>query len=127
MNSGDRESRRSGDSLDGLTARVRRFAKERDWDRFHSPKNLAMALVGEAGELVERFQWLTEQESAALAPRELERVGQEIGDVLIYLVSLCDRLGIDPIVAAEQKLLINAEKYPVEMARGNARKYTDLK
>lgn len=126
MHSETREASPPGGSLDRLRAEVREFVKEREWDKYHSPKNLAIALIGEAGELVERFQWLSEEESSALSQRELDRVGEEVGDVLIYLVSLCDRLGIDPIVVAEKKLLVNAKKYPVEKARGNAKKYTDL-
>ena len=112
--------------LAALVQQVRRFAADREWDRFHSPKNLAMALIGEAGELVEQFQWLTEEQSADLSAEKLALVEQEIGDVFIYLLQLCNRLGLDPVTAAERKLLLNARKYPVEKARGNAKKYTDL-
>lgn len=113
------------DSLDDLTLQLRRFAAERDWDAFHSPKNLAMALTGEAGELAAEFQWLTEAESLALdAPRKA-RVQEEAADVLLYLVRLADRAGFDLLEAARDKIALNALKYPAERVRGSARKYTD--
>ncbi len=98
----------------------------RDWEQFHSPKNLSMALSVEAAELMEHFQWLTEAQSLALAPDALGRVKEEIADVLLYLVRLADRLGVDPLEAAREKLAANEAKYPVEKARGTARKYTEL-
>ncbi|MDD5329411.1 MAG: nucleotide pyrophosphohydrolase [Sulfuricella sp.] len=113
------------DSLAELTDKLRGFAEERDWEQFHSPKNLAMALIVEAAELVEPFQWLTAEQSQALDPARLEQVRQEIGDVLIYLTRLADRLGIDPVAAAHDKMAINAAKYPVERVRGNAAKSTE--
>lgn len=109
-----------------LTLRLRQFAAERDWERFHSPKNLAMALTGEAGELVAEFQWLTEAESRELDPERLARVQQEAADVLIYLVRLADQLGLDLVDAANLKIQSNSERYPVDKSRGNARKYTEL-
>ena len=112
--------------LETLRDELRAFAAARDWDQFHSPKNLAMALSVEAGELCEIFQWLTEAESRGLAPEAREAAGQEIADVLLYLVRLGDQLGIDPVAVARVKLVENARKYPVDKARGNARKYTDL-
>jgi NTP pyrophosphatase (non-canonical NTP hydrolase) len=112
--------------LENLRERLRAFAAERDWDQFHSPKNLAMALSGEAGELLENFQWLTEEQSRHPAPEVLAAAGEEIADVLLYLVRLSDKLGIDPVAAAHAKLLRNAEKYPVDKARGSSRKYTEL-
>ncbi|MGE0356079.1 MAG: nucleotide pyrophosphohydrolase [Burkholderiales bacterium] len=112
--------------LENLRDRLRAFAAERDWDQFHSPKNLAMALSAEAGELVETFQWLTEEQSRRPSPEALAAAGEEIADVLLYLVRLADKLGIDPIAAAEAKLLANARKYPADKARGNAKKYTEL-
>jgi len=112
-------------SLDELRQRLRAFAAERDWEQFHSPKNLAMALIVEAGELVEHFQWLTQAQSLALAPDKRELVAQELADVLIYLVRLADRLDVDLLAAAERKLALNAEKYPAERARGSARKYDE--
>ncbi len=111
------------DSLDTLRTRLRVFVAEREWDKFHNPKNLAMALVVEAGELVEQFQWLTPHEADHLAPEVRAAVELEIADVLIYLVELADRLGIDPLAAATKKLALNAAKYPIEKARGSARKY----
>jgi len=112
-------------SLDELRQRLRAFATERDWEQFHSPKNLAMALIVEAGELVEHFQWLTQAQSLTLAPDKRELVAQELADVLIYLVRLADRLDVDLLAAAERKLALNAEKYPAERARGSARKYDE--
>jgi dCTP diphosphatase len=100
-----------------LLEQVRKFRRERDWDRFHSPKNLAMALMVEAGELVEHFQWLTEEQSSSLPPDKLAEVRDEIGDVLIYLVNICDKLGVDPVAAAHDKLEKNRIKYPI--ARGD--------
>ena len=105
---------------------LRRFADERDWNRFHSPKNLAMALVAEAGELVEQFQWLTEAESATLAPERFAAVRHELADVLIYLVRLGDVLGVDLLAAAGEKVALNEARYPVERVRGSARKYDEL-
>jgi NTP pyrophosphatase (non-canonical NTP hydrolase) len=105
---------------------LRQFAAERDWDQFHSPKNLAMALAVEAAELLERFQWVTEEDSKRLPPAELARVREEMADVLNYLVRLADKLGIDLLEAARDKVALNAQKYPVEKARGNAKKYSDL-
>jgi len=113
-------------SLALLRERLRRFAAVRDWDQFHSPKNLAMALVAEAGELVQHFRWLTEEQSASLAPEVRVQVEQEIADVLIFLLRLCDKLDVDPLAAAAAKLDINERRYPVDKARGNARKHDRL-
>jgi dCTP diphosphatase len=112
--------------FESLRAQLRDFAAARDWEQFHSPKNLAMALSAEAGELLETFQWLTEDESRRLPPEALAAASDEVADVLLYLVRLSDKLGIDPVAEAKRKLLANAEKYPVEKARGHARKYTEL-
>lgn len=112
--------------VDQLREQLRQFAEARDWDQFHSPKNLAMALAGEAGELLENFQWLTEEQSRHPSPEVLAAASEEIADVLLYLIRLADKLGIDPVEAAGRKMLANAEKYPVHKARGNARKYTEL-
>ena len=106
-----------------LTHRLRAFALERDWDRFHSPKNLAMALTGEAGELAAEFQWLTETESQSLDPECMARVQQEAADVLLYLVRLADKLQFDLVDAAHRKIDLNAERYPVDQVRGSSRKY----
>jgi dCTP diphosphatase len=105
---------------------LRRFAAERDWDQFHSPKNLASALAVEAAELLEPFQWLTDDQSRRLSPEQLKAVRAELADVLIYLVRLADKLDVDLLQAARDKLAENAAKYPVEKARGTSRKYTDL-
>ena len=111
--------------LEELKARVREFVAERDWDRFHSPKNLAMALSVEASELVELFQWLTEEESGRLDPERRRRVSDELADVLWFLVRLSDRLDVDLLEAAERKLAANAAKYPADRVRGQSRKYSD--
>jgi NTP pyrophosphatase (non-canonical NTP hydrolase) len=113
-------------SLESLKRELRQFAAERDWDQFHSPKNLAAALSVEAAELLEPFQWLTEEQSRNLSPEKREAVRKEIADVLIYLIRLADKLDIDPLQAARDKIVENAAKYPVEKARGSMRKYTDL-
>ena len=125
MSPSDDTSARTG-QLEELRERLRAFAAARDWDQFHSPKNLAMALAAEAGELLEVFQWLTEEQSLRLAPEAQAAASEEIADVLLYLVRLADRLGIDPFEAARAKLAKNDAKYPVEKARGHARKYTKL-
>jgi dCTP diphosphatase len=114
------------DTLTDLRDRLRVFAAEREWDPFHNPKNLAMALTREAGELLEHFQWLTFEEAATLTPERHAEVALEAADVLLYLVRLCDKLGIDLAAAADRKLQINAERYPVEKARGRNTKYDKL-
>jgi NTP pyrophosphatase (non-canonical NTP hydrolase) len=108
--------------IDALQRRLAEFAAERDWEQFHSPKNLAMALAAEAGELVEQFQWLTEKESANLDAERKQAVAHELADVLIYLVRLADRLAIDLDAVVPEKIRINAEKYPVALAKGRATK-----
>jgi dCTP diphosphatase len=115
-----------GITLTELSRKLAAFADERDWDQFHNPKNLAMALVGEAGELIEHFQWLTFEEAANLPPETREEVALEAADVLLFLLRLCDKLGIDLAQAAERKLAINARRYPVDEARGRATKYDKL-
>ena len=112
--------------LDELRQRVLRFVAEREWERFHSPKNLAMALSVEASELLEVFQWLTEEQSRNPAPEVKAAAADEIADVLIYLLQVSHRLGIDPLAAAHAKVARNALKYPVEKSRGLAKKYTEL-
>jgi dCTP diphosphatase len=112
--------------LDALREQVREFVRERDWEQFHSPKNLAMALAVEAAELLEIFQWLTEEQSRELEPEARAAAQAEIADVLVYLVRIAEQLGIDPVAAAQRKLTDNARKYPVDKARGNARKYDKL-
>ncbi len=112
--------------LTQLRDALREFAAERDWDKFHSPKNLAAALSVEAAELLERFQWLTEDESRTLPPAQLARVREEMADVLNYLVRLADKLDVNLLDAAREKIKLNAQKYPVEKARGSAKKYSEL-
>lgn len=113
-------------NLEQLRDAMRAFTAARDWDQFHSPKNLAMALSVEAAELLEVFQWVTESDSRNLEPAAKAAAGEEIADVLLYLILLSDELGIDPIAAAERKMVANAQKYPVDKARGSSKKYTDL-
>lgn len=115
------------DHLQDLKERLRRFAGERDWDQFHSPKNLAMALIVEAAELVEHFQWLTQEQSRDLPEDKKSEVEAELADILIYLVRIADKLGIDLYQAAIEKLKHNSEKYPAEQVRGLSKKYTDYK
>jgi NTP pyrophosphatase (non-canonical NTP hydrolase) len=109
--------------IDRLVRQLREFARERDWERFHTPKNLAMALAVEAAELLEQFQWLTDAESATPDEARRARIREEIADVLLYLLRLSDRLGIDALAAATDKLRANAERYPAEKVRGKAWKY----
>lgn len=113
------------DTFEDLKLRLRQFAVDRDWEQFHSPKNMAMALIGEAGELVEHFQWLTEQQSYELPPGKLDEVRLEMADILIYLIRLSDRLGVDLLAAVEDKIAINERKYPVDRVRGSSKKYTE--
>ena len=110
--------------VDELQARLRDFAEEREWEKFHSPKNLAMALAAEAGELLEIFQWLTETQSRQLDADDRARVGEEVADIQIYLLRLADILGISIPSAVEAKMEGNELKYPIEEARGNATKYS---
>lgn len=111
--------------LTTLAARLREFAAERDWEQFHSPKNLAMALAAEAGELVAEFQWMTEAHSQSPDATQIAKIRAESADVLIYLVRLADKLGIDLIAAANEKMDENARRYPADTVRGSAKKYTE--
>lgn len=104
---------------------MREFANERDWDQFHSPKNLSMALIAEAAELIEHFQWLTQEQSANLPSEKLKEVEQELADILIYLVRISDKLGIDLVDAGHKKVDINKIKYPASQVKGNAKKYSE--
>ena len=99
-------------SLEELTQELRKFAGERQWEPFHTPKNLAAALIVEAAELLEHFQWLTAEQSRELSPATRLEVAHEIADVLIYLTRLADQLGIDMLTAASEKMALNAKKYP---------------
>ena len=111
-----------GDSLELLNQRLLTFARERDWEQFHSPKNLAMALAGECGELLEHFQWLSEEQSASLAPEKKREVALELADILIYLIRLSQRLDLDLLAAVEEKISINERRYPADKVRGDARR-----
>ena len=117
---------RSNDAIARLRDDLRLFAAERDWDQFHSPKNLAAALTVEAAELLEHFQWLTEDSSKTLSRKRLIAVGEELADILIYLVRIADKLDVDLLAVTRRKLRLNARKYPPQKARGNSRKYTEL-
>ena len=108
-----------------LRDKLRAFAEARDWDQFHSPKNLSMALMVEVAELMEHFQWLTETQSGDLATENKAAVAEELADVLLYLVRLSDKLGVDLLQAALHKLEKNAAKYPADRVRGSAKKYSE--
>lgn len=113
------------DSLEELKHKLQAFVNARDWAQFHSPKNLAMAMIVEAAELVEHFQWDTEIESHVLSAEKREQVGHELADTFVYLLRISQVLDIDLIEAANKKIELNAQKYPVEKARGKNNKYTD--
>jgi len=113
-------------ALESLTGALRRFAADRDWEQFHSPKNLAAALTVEAAELLEHFQWLTEEQSRNLPEEKRLAVRHELADVFLYLLQMADKLEIDLVAAAEEKLELNASKYPAAQARGSSRKYSEL-
>ena len=111
--------------MEELRSKITAFIDERDWEQFHSPKNLAMALSVEVAEIIEHFQWLSEEQSRNLPPEKLAEVREEIGDVMIYLIELADKLDIDPVQAAQAKLEINGRKYPATLVKGKAYKYTE--
>ncbi len=111
--------------IDQLQQRLKQFAVERDWEQFHAPKNLAMALIVEAAELVEHFQWLTEQQSKQLEESKRQEVAFELADIFIYSLRLAERLDIDLLDAVEKKIVINEQKYPVEKVKGRSNKYTE--
>jgi len=120
-------------SISSLQQRLREFAAERDWDQFHSPKNLAMALIVEAAELVEHFQWLSEDQSRSLAVDDEgdaksvakhQEIRHEMADIMVYLVRLADKLGVDLMAAVAEKIELNEAKYPAARVRGRADKYT---
>jgi NTP pyrophosphatase (non-canonical NTP hydrolase) len=113
--------------FDRIKKKVRQFVVERDWDQFHSPKNLSMALIVEAAEMVEHFQWLTEEQSSNLSPKKLAEVEQELADIQVYLINLAEKLKLDLIAAVEKKLVLNAQKYPADQVRGSSKKYTEYK
>lgn len=111
--------------IDEIKNKLRDFASERDWDKFHTPKNLAMAIAGETGELIEIFQWKNESESSkgSLSDNDLSHIKEEMSDVLLYLIRLADVLDIDLIKEANNKIELNRIKYPITLSRGNAKKY----
>ena len=111
--------------LEDLKTRLRKFADDRDWNQFHAPKNLAMALSVEASELLEHFQWLSEQQSHELPADKLKEVSYEMADVFIYLMRLSDKLGVDILKAVEEKIVMNERKYPADKVRGSSKKYTE--
>ena len=111
--------------IEELRNALREFAQARDWGQFHSPKNLAASLSIEAAEVLEHFQWLTDEQSRHLDEDTRQAVAMEIADVLIYLIQLADKLGIDPIQAARDKMLINARNYPADQPRGSIRKRSE--
>lgn len=112
-------------SLADIQQTVDAFAKERDWDKFHTPKNLAMALTVEASELLEHFQWLEGETSHQLPPKTYQAVREEIADVQVYLARLADKLDIDIYQAVEEKMIKNKQNYPIEQCFGSAKKYTE--
>ena len=111
--------------LSRFAEELEKFASEREWERFHTPKNVAMALAVESSELLEIFQWLTPAESQNLDSEQYARVAEEIGDVANYLIRLCDLLNLDLLDCARRKIEINRAKYPVAKVRGSAKKYSD--
>lgn len=113
------------DSLESLRDRLRDFALQRDWDQFHTPKNLSMALVAEAAELIEHFQWVDGDKSHLLEDKTRQSVEEELADILIYLVRISDKLNVDLYAAVERKIDINDKKYPADKVRGSAKKYTE--
>lgn len=112
--------------LSFLKQSLREFAESRDWDQFHSPKNLSTALSVEVAEINEHFQWLTEEQSKNLSQDKLNEVATELADTLLYLVRLADKLDIDLLNAAQNKIELNEQKYPIEKSKGNAKKYTEF-
>ncbi|MES9942727.1 MAG: nucleotide pyrophosphohydrolase [Candidatus Thiodiazotropha sp. 6PLUC2] len=115
----------SQDSLDNLNKRLKAFAQSRDWEQFHTPKNLAMAMIAECAELVEHFQWLTPEQSMDLSKEKHEEVALEMADILIYLIRCAERMDIDLIAATERKIAINEARYPEEKVRGDARRASE--
>lgn len=114
--------------LEALIQSYRDFVKEREWDQFHSPKNLVMALTSEVGELSDHLRWMTEEESLSVSKdsKKYEQVKEELADIFLYLLRIADVMKIDLLDASQLKMQQNAEKYPVELAKGNCKKYTEL-
>lgn len=113
--------------IEQIKQKLRDFAEMREWDQYHSPKNLASAISVESAELLEIFQWLSEEESKNLTLKDKSKVEQEVADVFLYLIRLADKLDINLLDVAERKIAINEAKYPVELSKGNAKKYTEFK
>lgn len=111
--------------LEKIRLRIRQFAADRDWDQFHSPKNLSMALSAESGELLEQFQWLTEEQSKKLSNEKLHNIEEELADIQIYLIRLADKLNINIVDAVHKKIEINERKYPADKVKGSAKKYDE--
>lgn len=120
-------SKKSEQSLPHLSNQLLKFAQTRDWEQFHSPKNISMALAGEVGELLEHFQWLTEAQSQHLSAEKKEAVALEMADILIYLLRLGERLDIDVLDAAYRKTAINERRYPADRVKGDARRADEYK
>ena len=118
--------RQESAAITRLRNRLRDFSTARDWNQFHSPKNLAIALSVEAAELLEHFQWVSDKDSLTLPPDKLGKIDEEMADVFLYLIRLADMLDVDLIKVADKKIETNAQRYPVEKARGTAKKYTEL-
>ncbi|MEE9328098.1 MAG: nucleotide pyrophosphohydrolase [Cocleimonas sp.] len=114
------------DQLESIKLKLREFAKERDWDQFHSPKNFSMAMIVECAELVEHFQWLTDEQSKRLPTETLDEVSLEMADIMIYLIRLADKLDVNLLESVERKIELNALKYPVDKSKGLATKYNKL-
>jgi NTP pyrophosphatase (non-canonical NTP hydrolase) len=112
----------SNDPLEQLRQQLAEFAAARDWDQFHSPKNLSMALIAEVAELIEHFQWLTPEQSEQLSPEQRQAVSYELADIFIYLIRLADKLNVDLMTVAQEKIKINQNRYPVALAKGSARR-----
>ncbi len=115
----------TSDKLEQLRQRLAQFAAVRNWDQFHSPKNLSMALIAETAELVEHFQWLTELQSSQLSPEKQQAVSYELADILIYLIRIADKLDVDLIAAAESKILLNETRYPIAKVKGDPRRASE--
>ena len=115
----------SDNELQRLVDRLREFAQRRDWEQFHSPKNLSMALAVEASELLEHFQWMSEEQSQKLSPQQHRLVSLEMADVFIFLLRLVDRLDVDLLEVTKEKMLINETRYPADRVKGSAKKYTE--
>lgn len=113
--------------LEDLRLMIRHFVEERDWDQFHTPKNLATALMVEAAELLEPFQWMATGEASELTDEKRQYITHELADVMVYLIRLADKLGVDLAVAVHEKMILNAKKYPADKVRGDARKYSEYK